>query len=298
VRQERRGRRRRLLIALGTVVGLVALAVGGYAGYQLFRPEHEVPRLEAEPASEVDALVGDLGFDVQLVGVRRNGAQAGTVVAQDPAAGEKLREGETLTVTVSRGPELVTLPDGLTNVAQDEARRILTEAGFRVGFVSEKYNELVNAGTVQSVPTPFTELPRGSAVDLVVSLGPRPRTVPADAIGRSYEEVAAELEELSLQVVRQEEPTLDQAEGTVTHIDPGPGTSVPRDSTVTVFVAVARIEVPDVTGLEPDDAADALEAEGLTVSRVIGPPNRDVTETDPPPGTFVDPGTAIVLSTR
>ena len=125
-----------------------------------------------------------------------------------------------LTVTVNRGPEFVAVPADLTNVTVDQARATLEAANLRVGFVSEKYNELVVAGTVQSVPSGFEQIPRNSAVDLVVSLGPRPRTVPADAVGRPFDEVAAELGDLSLEVIRVDEPTLDQAEGTVTRLEP------------------------------------------------------------------------------
>ncbi len=300
-RKAARGERhtgRRVLVGVLAVVLLAAVVAGGYAGYQVLRPEHEVPDLAEQSVGNLDELVGDLGFDVQLVGVRRNGAPAGTVVDQDPAEGEKLREGQTLTVTVSRGPEFLDVPTNLTNIPQAQAEAAIETAGFRVGHVSEKYNELVVAGIVQTIITPFDEVPRNSAIDLVVSLGPRPRTVPADAVGRPFSEVAAELEDLSLVVVREDEPTTDVPEGTVTSIDPGAGAVVERDSTVTVHVAVAQVEVPDVTGLDPVSAADALAAVGLRVSQTVGPPNRNVVDTDPAPGTLVDPNSAVTLFTR
>ena len=300
-RKAARGERhtgRRVLVGVLAVVLLAAVVAGGYAGYQVLRPEHEVPDLAEQTVGNLDELVGDLGFDVQLVGVRRNGAPAGTVVDQDPAEGEKLREGQTLTVTVSRGPEFLDVPTNLTNIPQAQAEAAIETAGFRVGHVSEKYNELVVAGIVQTIITPFDEVPRNSAIDLVVSLGPRPRTVPADAVGRPFSEVAAELEDLSLVVVREDEPTTDVPEGTVTSIDPGAGAVVERDSTVTVHVAVAQVEVPDVTGLDPVSAADALAAVGLRVSQTVGPPNRNVVDTDPAPGTLVDPNSAVTLFTR
>ncbi len=296
--REEAGGRRRGRVAVLAALGLLLLAAGGLAAYLVAFPEHEVPQLEAQSVSDIDGLVGDLGFDVQLVGTRRTGVPAGEVVDQVPDAGEMLREGQTLTLTVNRGPAFVEVPANLTNVPVAQARQTLEAANLRVGFVSEKYNELVVAGTVQSVPSAFEEIPRNSAIDLVVSLGPRPRTIPEDAVGRPFDDVAAELGELSLEVVRVEEPTLDQAEGTVTRVEPGPGTTVPRDSTVTVYVAVAQIEVPDVSGLAVDDAADELAAAGLSVSGVRGSPLRDVTATDPAAGTFVAPGTAVTLITR
>jgi len=63
-------------------------------------------------------------------------------------------------------------------------------------------------------------------------------------------------------------------------------------------VAVAQVEVPDVTGLDPVSAADALAAVGLRVSQTVGPPNRNVVDTDPGPGTLVDPNSAVTLFTR
>lgn len=295
-RTEAGGRRRGRVAAL-TLVGLVLLAAGAVAAYLVVFPEHEVPQLAEQRISAIDDLVGDLGFDVQLVGERRTGIPAGTVLAQDPAAGEMLREGQTLTVTVNRGPEFVAVPDDLANGTVAQARQALEPANLRVGFVSEKYNELVVAGTVQSIPSAFEAIPRNSAVDLVVSLGPRPRTVPADAVGRTFDDVAAELDELSLEVERVEEPTLDQPEGTVIRIEPGPGTTVPRDSTVTVYVAVALTSVPDVSGLDVNDAAARLAAAGLDVSGVEGSPIRAVTGTDPAAGAFVDPGTSVTIFT-
>jgi serine/threonine-protein kinase len=291
-------RRPRLIVVLAAVVALALLAAGGYGIYQVTRPEHEVPQLRGMPVSQIGGLVDDLGFDVELVGVRENRTDPGEVVGQDPAAGEQLREGQTLTVQVSRGPELTTVPEDLTGLTVEQATRRLTEANLRVGWVSEKFNEFAVAGIVQAVPARFDEVPRGSAVDLVVSKGPRPRIVPDGLEGLSYDEAAAQLEEVGLVPIRVEEPTLDVTEGNVIRVDPAGGTSLPRDSEVTVVVAVALVVVPDVVGMDPDDAADELEAAGLEVEGVVGPPNRDVVDTSPRPGAQVDPGTSVTLYTR
>jgi serine/threonine-protein kinase len=246
--------------------------------------------------------VGDLNFDVRYVGVRGEGGPPGRVLSQDPEEGESLREGQTLTVTVSRGPEFVALPERLLNLtaadplSREEATQLLVDADFVVGFVSEKYNEQAVAGTVQAVPLPFDELPRGSAVDLVVSKGPRPRIIPDDLIGQPFDQVAAELEDLSLVVNRVEEANPDQPEGTVLRIDPPGGTQVERDSTVTVVVAIPKVEVPDVSGMSLEEASDALAAVGLDVDDVRGPPG-DVVGTDPPAGSQVDPGSSVTLIT-
>jgi len=237
------------------------------------------------------------------VGERPGGGPPGTITGQDPEPETSLREGESVTVTVSRGGPLQEVPERLLNLTaadpltQEQATQILQDAGFEVGFVSQKFNEQAVAGTVQAVPLPFTELPRGSAVDLVVSQGPRPRVIPEGLVGQSYESVAAQLEDLSLVVNRVDQPSPDDPAGTVLSIDPAAGTTVERDSTVTVVVAIPKVEVPDVSGSNIQAAYDTLTAAGLVVDRVQGPPVGTVQGTDPPAGSQVDPGSSVTLIT-
>ncbi len=297
-RAEAGHRGRRLLVGALVLVGLLLVTAGGYGIYQITRPEHEVPNLRGQRIGEIDALVGDLGFDVVLVGTRANGTAPGDVVGQEPSSGETLREGQTLTVEVSRGPELIDVPTGLTGGTVEQAGQRIRQAGFRVGWVAHKYNEQVVAGTVQNAPLAFAQLPRGSAINLVVSDGPRPRVIPDDLVGQSYDAAAAELQELGLVATREERADLDAPEGSVIAVNPDPGTSVPRDSSVTLVVAIHLVEVPDVVGMDPSDATDTLEAAGLTVDGVVGPANRDVVDTSPRPGAMVDPGSSVTLYTR
>ncbi len=56
---------------------------------------------------------------------------AGQVARQSPGEGEEAAEGDTVTLTLSKGPEMVEVPD-VTGDKVDEARRKLEEAGFAV----------------------------------------------------------------------------------------------------------------------------------------------------------------------
>lgn len=49
----------------------------------------------------------------------------------DPEAGTQLHWGDAVTVTVSKGPEMVTVPD-ITGKKTEEARKILEDLGFEV----------------------------------------------------------------------------------------------------------------------------------------------------------------------
>ncbi|MEU1313447.1 Stk1 family PASTA domain-containing Ser/Thr kinase [Streptomyces cinnamoneus] len=55
----------------------------------------------------------------------------GTVADQSPARGARAAEGDTVTVTVSKGKEMAIVPD-VTNRSEADAKRTLTAAGFQV----------------------------------------------------------------------------------------------------------------------------------------------------------------------
>jgi eukaryotic-like serine/threonine-protein kinase len=279
------------------VVAIVAVA--GFGLYTFARPSHEVPELVGMSDAEAAALVDDNGWDVERIASREDGSTPGEIVAQRPGPGESLREGQELQLTVSLGNELVEVPRDLEDLPLAEAEARLQEAGLTLGQQRGKWAELMNEGTVMAVAGRVTELPRGAPVDLVVSKGPRPRTVPDGLQGLGYDEAAARISEAQLVPVQGEDFSDTVPEGQVIGTAPAGGESVPRDSEVTIIVSQGpeQIAVPDVSGLSVAEATDQLEAAGLEVQGVSGNPNRGVVRTDPSAGSMVDKGTAVSLIT-
>ena len=298
----RRSRRSTALLVAGGLAVAVVAVFGVLALRELLRPRHEVPELVGQDVAELAAAVEGNGWDVERVQVRQDGTREGEIVAQDPAPGEQLREGHTLTVTVSRGAELVPVPTNLAGLEQDEAAAALAAVGLQPGALSEKWGELVPAGVVLGDSLLYDEVPAGSRVPLVVSKGPRPRTIPEGlaAAGLSYEDVAARLREVQPVPVAGEDYSETVPEGEVIGTSPAGGSQVPRDSEVVVLVSLGPqpIVIPDVSGDSVAAAQSALEAAGLVVDGVQGPPNGVVTGTDPAAGLTVDRGTSIVLITQ
>lgn len=290
------------VVVVVAVVAVMALVAGALAVRELLRPQHEVPQLAGLDVSELRDLVEGQGWDVERVQVRQDGTREGEIVAQDPAAGEQLREGHTLTVTVSRGAELVPVPGNLGGLTQGEATAALEAVGLRPGAVSEKWGELVPAGIVLGASLLYDEVPAGSAVPLVLSKGPRPRAVPEGMAGAglTYDEVAARLSEVQLVAVRGQDYSDTVPEGQVIGTSPAGGTLVPRDSEVVVIVSRGPqpVIIPDVSGDSVAEAQATLEARGLVVDGVEGPPNGVVTGTDPAAGLQVDRGATVVLLTQ
>ena len=88
------------------------------AAYLLTRPKKVVvPGVTGEQFSVAQAQLQNAGFKVNEISVT-NQKPAGTVIAQDPLAGAKVKEGSTVTLTVSTGPGNATVPSVVGETAQ------------------------------------------------------------------------------------------------------------------------------------------------------------------------------------
>jgi beta-lactam-binding protein with PASTA domain/tRNA A-37 threonylcarbamoyl transferase component Bud32 len=297
-----RSRRRRWpwLVAL--------LAVAAIAGGSLFWwtsvrvVSSEVPVLVGVAVTAAEQAARDGGWELSRSEAFDPVLAAGLVVSQSPEAGVSLARGEVLTVVVSAGPAPVPVPDGLVGVPLADAEQALVGVGLALGSVTEAFDEVVPAGVVLTASTePGVELPFGEVVDLVVSAGPEPRTVPDNLVGRALDEVRNLLEALGLPVSVGGESYSDSVPaGGVIEAAPSPGQTVDRGTPVLVEVSLGPpvVAIPDVIGLPVVEAARRLEAAGLVVTATTGSPTQPVTSTDPARGTTVRLGSNITISTR
>jgi len=93
--------------------------------------------------------------------------------------------------------------------------------------------------------------------------------VPAVA-GQAEAAATSTLTTAGFEVVRQEEPSADVPQGSVTRTDPAGGEDAEEGSEVTLFVSTGptAVTVPDVSGLTQDQARQQLTDAGLTVGSV------------------------------
>jgi serine/threonine-protein kinase len=223
------------------------------------------------------------------------------VIRSEPPGGESLADDGKLTLVVSGGPEPVPVPD-LFNYTQPEVQKILDDAALTLGTVTPAYDEQVGEGRVITWGTADggdrpAELPKGTAVDIKISQGPEPRTIP-DLEGAPRADAEADLGELGLKVAVQEEFSDDVEAGFVTRTDPPAGQRVAKGGPITVYVSKGPdlVEVPDVIGMRFSDAYDTLVAAGFQV-KDKGEGNR-VVGTDPEGGTRVRRGSTVTIERR
>ena len=198
---------------------------------------------------------------------------AGRVVGTDPGPGDQVVDGGTVTVTLSLGPERYDVPK-LKGMTVDEAQDALADTNLVFGTTIDKWSDTVAAGTVMgSTPKQGATLRPDTAVDLIVSRGPKPVEIQS-WVGKDADDAIAWLESKGLEgEIVGEEYSDKYAEGDVISQDPNGGTTLHRGDTVELVVSQGPelITVPSVVAQGVEDATEELESLGFEVETEEAP---------------------------
>ncbi|MEW2308631.1 Stk1 family PASTA domain-containing Ser/Thr kinase [Streptomyces sp. NPDC006864] len=259
------GPHRKLIIALTAV--LLALGIGTGVWYINSGQFTQVPSLLGQTQQAAEQRLADAGLGLKGVDrVFSDTVERGEVVSSAPAPGDRIRGNGSVRLVVSRGPEIVRVPD-VAGASLADARRTLKKVGLVPGMVTREFSEDVARGEVIGTdPRAGTDRRPDTAVALVVSKG-APVDVP-DVTGLSAEEATAELEAEGLKAeVLPGRVHSPEAAGEVTEQSPGEGTEAAEGDTIqlTLSKGPRMVDVPDVTGRDVDEARSTLEEAGFEV---------------------------------
>ncbi|WP_055721931.1 Stk1 family PASTA domain-containing Ser/Thr kinase, partial [Streptomyces niveiscabiei] len=164
-------RRRRGVVAIVAGV-LLVLGIGTGVWYINSGQFTNVPAVLTQTEAVAKDRLDDAGLAVgDVKHAYSDTVRRGTVISTDPAPGARIRKNDSVTLTVSDGPQTVRVPD-VTGLTQAEASKRLTAAGLEPGVVTSEFNDSVAKGTViRTTPAVGTSRRAGSAVALVVSKG-------------------------------------------------------------------------------------------------------------------------------
>ncbi|MFD4624621.1 Stk1 family PASTA domain-containing Ser/Thr kinase [Streptomyces sp. NPDC058475] len=262
--------RRGMLLVIAAVVLVLGLGAGvWYINSGQFTT---VPPILTKTKTEAKDRLASAGLEVgQIKHAYSDTVKRGTVISTDPKVGARIRDHDSVTLTISDGPETVKVPD-LKGFALFKARDVLKGDGLAAGMVTRQFSEDVPKDFVISTdPVAGTERHAGSAIALVVSKG-SPVEVP-DVTGASVDDAKAELQDSGLKVkISSEQVTSEFDKGEVAKQSPGGGREVAAGDTVTLTISKGpeMVQVPDVVGDTVDDAKQKLEAAGFKVSEDRG----------------------------
>lgn len=226
--------------------------------------------LEAQGLDEGDiVLVFEEEFSDQVA--------AGSVIQQAPGGGAHRKVPCKVTLTVSRGPRMITMPD-YTITDWRTAKNELRSKGFILTVVEQENAAIPSGYVITTEPGPGQELVAGSAVTLYVSRGSSgsnniPTVKVPDCVNKTEPEVRKLLDETSMNVGNKVYTRSSLPVGTILAQSPAPGTDgIPGISAVSFVISggadFKEIRyIPSVTGMSRADAVALLATYGLRVSR-------------------------------
>jgi eukaryotic-like serine/threonine-protein kinase len=309
--EEEERRRRRLWAILAGAAVLIGILLGFLLTRDTTTP---VPGVTGNPLGVAVSLLEQDGYTVGEVNRVQRDVAPNTVLEQDPSAAPPADEASldcaflglfcskpSVDLTVSAGPGSAAVPGGLAGLGEEEAVERIEGAGFEAR-IERRNSESAAAGTViETEPSGGTTATRGSTVTLVVSRGQREARVPV-LVGTQRGVAEQQIRSRGFSPAVEEEES-SSAEGEVIRQTPSAGTSLPRDSTVTIVVSAgeSEAEVPNVIGQERAEAVQSLRdagldpsvrEEGTEVEAQIG----RVLDQFPPPGSEVEQGSGVTVT--
>jgi eukaryotic-like serine/threonine-protein kinase len=134
----------------------------------------EVPSLEGLTVDEAGQALADEGLQLGDVIDQESEAEEGTIIGQDPAAGEQVDPDTSVDVTVSSGPGTVIVP-GVICQGLDEAEAAIEGAGLQFDVIGQAFSLECEPGTVATQnPAGGEQAEPDSTVRVRESLGPSP----------------------------------------------------------------------------------------------------------------------------
>ncbi len=246
---KRRPRRRGIAFWFLSFVGVVAAVIaalligrfifGGPAANQV-----QVPNLEGLTIEQATTTLGEFQLRLGAQTPEISDRPVDTVIAQQPAAGESIEQGQSVNVTISAGLEQVTVPQLIALTSIEAARIALEDANLQLGAIKERNSPQPAGYVLAQEPEEGTQVNAGSSIDITVSSGlvkvPNVTEV-SEAQARSDLAQAG----FDVQVVEIEDLTVPG--GTVLAQSPQAGELLARGSIVTITVSTAPVAPPTPT---------------------------------------------------
>ena len=293
-----RGRRRKgPWIALVIAMVVLGAGIGGW----LLATGKSVPTPNIVGLSTAAAKASLLDVGLTLVITEEQFSEdvpLNLVISSDPAPGDGAREGGAVGAILSKGPERYVIPD-VQGLSVTEATTAITSANLVIGSTTEVFDDQVPAAAVASTsPKIGTEVKPGTSVDIAVSKGPKPVTIP-QVVGKKNQVVTSALTDLGLLVTTNDKYSEKIAEGLVIAIRPAAGTIAPSGTAVELVVSKGPppVEVPSLIDLPKNKAISVLKGLGLKpkVLEAAATPLNRVYSQDPTAGTMIPKGSSVII---
>jgi serine/threonine-protein kinase len=189
-----------------------------------------VPSLDGLTIEKATVLLVEEGLVLGEVSPENSERPIDTIISQTPPSGTSISAGKNVDVVISAGKSKVVVPKLIGVQTVEDARRILSDKGLKLGPVIE-----VDKGVViSSDPAAGSAVSAGTEVSLSISSGLK---IVPQVVGLSEAQARADLANLGFQVQILQQVVNEQI-GSILAQAPKPGTKSSEGALITITVGV------------------------------------------------------------
>ena len=172
--------RKRLKIAAVVLILILAAQLYMFIRFLLGGPKNNadglvIPNVQNMSLDDAEKELRKAGFIIKFEEEYSADIEKNHVIYQTPAAGTNAKEGDIITIVLSRGPNQSLVPN-IVGMPLSEAENVLKENKLLLGNIKQEYSDTFEKGIViDQSPKSGNEIgSEGSKVDVVISKGPEP----------------------------------------------------------------------------------------------------------------------------
>ena len=184
--------------------------------------------------------------------------EEGRVISQDPTykADFTIKEGNTISVVISKGKELVKMPK-VIGAEYKNAETTLTDLGLKIEKIEEISQKVEEGYVISQEPDENTEIESGATVKIHVSKGNGKKKfeVP-DVVGKSKDEAQKALTELGMEVTIKEKEDINKSDGVVLDQSIESGSNSEEGTKITITVNKLAVDVEGVVNVKVKKLVD------------------------------------------
>jgi beta-lactam-binding protein with PASTA domain len=204
------------------------------------RKEVMVPDFKGKSLGDALAMTSSMNLGIKKEGDEyAQNLPAGTIIRQSPLPGMTVKEGKIIKVTLSRGGEVLFVPE-LTGQPVRTAEIAIRQAGLALGEESTRFSLKIEKGNVISQdPQAGAITDKDSIVSIVISAGrpPEGTLLVPDFAGKNIDEASAWASSNKISLDIAEEKSTVSGPGAVLRQNPPPDQEVQVGGSVSVVVA-------------------------------------------------------------
>lgn len=230
-------------IAAIVAILIAGFFLGSFLAYGKFWSSADivVPNVVGKTMEDAKHILKENKLRVSVTEQFDDDVVAGVVISQTPDADSHVKEDRTVTIYVSKGEEVVVVPD-VRKLALREAELKLRNAGFIIGRIEEVNDKTVPDNTViDQNPRSPAQIKKSQKIDLIVCRIEKMVELP-DFTGSRLSSVKKQLTDLKLKEGNITEVAGSKSKGTIVRQSPEAGTEVKEGSAINFTVSKGPVD--------------------------------------------------------